>query len=459
MSDFFKPLTKGTEEIISQTPVEPDKLRFTTDTGKLFFDTENGRLEISDIEKNLTDMEIKQLGTYGDKIYIGSDTSRAYVYNKTLNQLMEIGAGSVVDMAINTTQPDPSSPDEKIASIKWTRELVAEEIGKLTKLDIKVVETLPETGVTGTIYFVPVDAPGQTNVYEEYMWIDNTWEMLGTSKIDLTGYFNTVVVNGTGSFISSVASTGSTITFTKSNTGTISYATNAGTASKATNADTASYASNADSATNASSATYATNAGTAANATNASSASYASHGIESIELDSGSTFKVTRSDGSTFSFTQLDPGSAEYSYQPSNGIQVTDDRKIRNLGVLSAATGSSNGTIKVTTANTNGETSATDVAVKGLGNLAYLSSTTATTATYATNAGTATRATNANTASYATSAGNAQTATLAASAATAGHADDATNADTATYAANAGTASYASAPADSSDWDFGTVSS
>ena len=541
MSEFFKPLTKGTEDIISRTPIEPDKLRFTTDTGKLYLDTPSGRVEFTDIINNLTDSQINLLQTYSDKIYLAKDTSRLYVYNKTLGRLIEIANTATnvahANTASYTEDPDDPAETDRIASQKWTNSAIAEAIGQITEFKILIVNQLPSSGEPYTIYFVPSEDPETGNIYEEYMWLNNKWELLGTTKIDLSNYYNSYEVTGDGSFISGVSASGNKISFTKSAAGTVSYATNAGTATygtnagtasyatnagtaaratnatnassatyatnagtatKATNADTASYATNAGtaakattatnatnadtatyatnagtaskstnadtatyaknagtatkatSATNASSADYATNAGTAtyagnsgtavyssnagtaARATNATSASYSDHGVESIEREGDtSVFKVTRSNGTTLSFTQLDPGSASYSYTASNGIQVTDDRKIRNLGVLAVATGDNNGTVKITTANTNGVTSTTNVAVKGLGNLAYVSSTTATTANYATNAGTATRATNADTATYATNAGTAARAT------------NATNADTATYATNAGTATRA----------------
>ena len=478
MSEFFKPLTKGTEDIISRTPVEPNKLRFTTDTGKLYLDTDGGRVEFTDIIDDLTDIQINLLEEYSDKIYLAKDTSRLYVYNRSKNQLIEIAnTATNVDHANSasyTTDPDDPAELDRIASEKWTNNAIAEAIGEVTQFNILVVDELPVTGEANTIYFVPSEDPEIGNTYEEYMWLNNKWELLGTTKIDLSSYYNSYSVTGTGSFISSVSANGNTITFNKSSTGTVSYATNAGTALKATNADTAAYATaagNATHATNASSAGYATNAGTADQAThatnadtstyasnsgtavfssnagtaaqstnadtatyavnagtavratnadtatyavNAGSASYADHGVESIEREGDtSVFKVTRSNGTTLSFTQLDPGSASYSYTAADGIQVTDDRKIRNLGILAVATGSSNGTVKITTCNTNGETSTSDVAVKGLGNLAYVSSTTATTANYAKNAGTATKATNADSASYSTNAGSASYATSA----------------------------------------------
>lgn len=81
---------------------------------------------------------------------------------------------------------------------------------------------------------------------------------------------------------------------------------------------------------------------------------------------SGTTFTATRTDGSTFTFTQQDNNT---TYTGANGISLSGTT-FSNSGVRSVATGSANGTISV---NTNG--TAADVAVKGLGTAAYTAST------------------------------------------------------------------------------------
>lgn len=52
-----------------------------------------------------------------------------------------------------------------------------------------IVETLPTTGEENTLYLVGIDGT-DSNVYEEYMYIDNKWELIGSTEteIDLSGY-------------------------------------------------------------------------------------------------------------------------------------------------------------------------------------------------------------------------------------------------------------------------------
>ena len=88
-------------------------------------------------------------------------------------------------------------------------------------------------------------------------------------------------------------------------------------------------------------------------------------GTSQINLSASTTYKITAG-GSTYIF-KTPPGA---TYSAGTGISFSGTT-INNSGVRSIATGSTNGTISV---NTNGTSS--DVAVKGLGSLAYLSSLT-----------------------------------------------------------------------------------
>jgi len=61
-------------------------------------------------------------------------------------------------------------------------------IGQINSFDMAVVQTLPTQDIsTHTIYLVP--KTGETNdVYDEYVYIDNKWEMVGNTQIDLSNY-------------------------------------------------------------------------------------------------------------------------------------------------------------------------------------------------------------------------------------------------------------------------------
>lgn len=64
--------------------------------------------------------------------------------------------------------------------------IVAAETGKITKL---VVDSLPTDNIlTDVIYLVPRSEAEEDNVYYEYMYINDSFELLGSTEVDLSGY-------------------------------------------------------------------------------------------------------------------------------------------------------------------------------------------------------------------------------------------------------------------------------
>lgn len=63
-------------------------------------------------------------------------------------------------------------------------------IDAITGFSYEVVQTLPASGQNGKIYLVPIDESGgpSDNIYEEYIWVNNAWEMIGTTEMDLSNY-------------------------------------------------------------------------------------------------------------------------------------------------------------------------------------------------------------------------------------------------------------------------------
>lgn len=62
------------------------------------------------------------------------------------------------------------------------------------QLTFELVDALPATGVANVIYLVPNKGETQ-NVKDEYMWINNAWELIGTTSLDLSGYYKKTEVD------------------------------------------------------------------------------------------------------------------------------------------------------------------------------------------------------------------------------------------------------------------------
>lgn len=53
----------------------------------------------------------------------------------------------------------------------------------------KVVNELPATGEAGTFYLVPKQSAGTGDVYDEYIYVDGSFEHIGSTEIDLSNYY------------------------------------------------------------------------------------------------------------------------------------------------------------------------------------------------------------------------------------------------------------------------------
>lgn len=67
---------------------------------------------------------------------------------------------------------------------------IAAAIQDITSFEFSIVNSLPATGVKGTIYLV-AHSHGDGDGYDEFIWVNNTFEKLGHVDIDLSGYMQT----------------------------------------------------------------------------------------------------------------------------------------------------------------------------------------------------------------------------------------------------------------------------
>ena len=68
-------------------------------------------------------------------------------------------------------------------------EAIATAVAEVTGISIQVVAKLPPTGTEKVIYMVPSTSGSGQNVKDEYMWIEGKWEKIGSTDIDLSGYW------------------------------------------------------------------------------------------------------------------------------------------------------------------------------------------------------------------------------------------------------------------------------
>ena len=65
--------------------------------------------------------------------------------------------------------------------------MITEAIGDIAHFAFEIVNALPASGETNIIYLI-AHAHGTNNSYDEYAYINNAWEMIGTTEVDLSNY-------------------------------------------------------------------------------------------------------------------------------------------------------------------------------------------------------------------------------------------------------------------------------
>ena len=86
--------------------------------------------------------------------------------------------------------------DEQIRTIteqvndRYTKEETNELVSKIPKFTIEVVTSLPTENIsTTTVYLKTGSKMDPDNIYDEYIYVNSKWELLGTQKIDLTNFY------------------------------------------------------------------------------------------------------------------------------------------------------------------------------------------------------------------------------------------------------------------------------
>lgn len=72
-----------------------------------------------------------------------------------------------------------------------TDNAIAAAIAAVDHLSREIVETLPENANANVIYMVRREGGTGQDVYNEYMYINGAWEIIGDTSVDLTGYAKT----------------------------------------------------------------------------------------------------------------------------------------------------------------------------------------------------------------------------------------------------------------------------
>ena len=145
-------------------------------------------------------LTINSTGGSGGTSNYNALTNKPKINNVELNgnkTSSDLGIQPAGDYALESEIPDVSNfitnsvnnlLNYYLKSETYTKQEVNNLIGQIATLQFQVVSTLPQTGDSKYIYLVPSSNPKIQNVKDEYIWVNNSWEQIGSTQIDLTGY-------------------------------------------------------------------------------------------------------------------------------------------------------------------------------------------------------------------------------------------------------------------------------
>lgn len=71
---------------------------------------------------------------------------------------------------------------------KAVYDFVTAAIAGISGFHAEIVSVLPSTGETNILYLVAKSTTASGNGYDEYLYINGAWELIGSTDIDLSGY-------------------------------------------------------------------------------------------------------------------------------------------------------------------------------------------------------------------------------------------------------------------------------
>lgn len=149
--------------------------------------TANGLMSAADKAK-LDAIEAGATATTVDSAL--NSTSTNPVQNQAVSAALDLKA-PLASPAFTGTPTAPTATagtnNTQVATTAFVTTAIGDAVDDITSFEYEIVASLPATGEKGTIYLV-AHAHGTGDAYDEYMWINNAFEKIGNTDIDLSGY-------------------------------------------------------------------------------------------------------------------------------------------------------------------------------------------------------------------------------------------------------------------------------
>lgn len=121
-----------------------------------------------------------------------SGTSENPVENKAVKSALDLKA-TIDSPALTGTPTVPTatagSAGSQIANTEFVSTAITNALADVTSIKFEMVTALPSEGANGTIYLIS-NGGSNPNIYDEFIFVNNAWEKIGTTDVDLSAYWN-----------------------------------------------------------------------------------------------------------------------------------------------------------------------------------------------------------------------------------------------------------------------------
>ena len=144
-------------------------------------------------DNNLTNALVTKINNAGDSSFSGSYndlTNKPSLDGTTISGALtkaSLGIASTSDIPTNNNQLTNGAGYQTASQVN---SLILSAIAGIQGISYSIVATLPATGEAGVIYLIS-NSGSNSNVYDEYIYVNNGFEKIGTTDIDLTGFVQT----------------------------------------------------------------------------------------------------------------------------------------------------------------------------------------------------------------------------------------------------------------------------
>lgn len=182
-----------------------NKLASTTMSGDVTADIQALQGEITNIKNGTTVVGAATKATQdGDGKVISEEYAKKATVDTMATKLETIAEGAqvnVIEGVAAKTTADGGFADLAIVDKKVQLDLSAfatkADVSAIPKFAIEVVAELPTENISETTVYLVNHRHGDRDIYDEWIYVNSTWEKIGNTDVDLTAYLKSADAAGT----------------------------------------------------------------------------------------------------------------------------------------------------------------------------------------------------------------------------------------------------------------------